>query len=215
MTGSTPDLLVVASDHVTARPESLTISITSTENLSVYSLTSFKMELTHRSAAPCEFGKDFALIAAATRALSTLGNGQVDKLLNHWPQAAHPLLVGQDGKPLLPVTIRTNNDVLIEAAEFLRQEAPIDDFRSSSLRAQLRRFDIKWVLLPDDAAELKALTRWAELECRPGAAAASDDETHILYRSARSSYEPIDSGGEEQLAAESGNWKQSDEELAA
>jgi hypothetical protein len=89
--------------------------------------------------------------------------------------------------PPLPVEIRTSNGDLVEAAEFLRAELNGADDGSALLRKQLLRFDVRWQLLPSDAAELLALERWAETNCRPGWAFYRDEVSRQSYRV--SSYE--------------------------
>jgi hypothetical protein len=89
--------------------------------------------------------------------------------------------------PLLPVEIRTCCEDLIEAAVFLRAELNGANDGSALLRKQLQRFDVRWQLLPSDAAELLALQRWAETNCKPGWAFYRDEVSRRSYRVA--SYE--------------------------
>jgi hypothetical protein len=84
---------------------------------------------------------------------------------------------------------------LIEAAQYLRDETAKIDDETNPLKKQLQRFDVTWVLLSPQAAELQALQRWAKITCHPGEAATRAEETRQSYRATRSSYESMEQDG--------------------
>lgn len=131
------------------------------------------MQLTHRCARPCAAGD--GIIEAVIHGLRTVTPGRLGRhhklLLAH--EAALAIVDPTSALPTsqqVPIEIRTSSRELIEAGMFLRSQAAftVDVGAAHSLWQQLRRFDISWVLLPADSAEVTALGRWARCHCVPG-----------------------------------------------
>jgi hypothetical protein len=190
-----------------SRPEPISITVTASDHLSIYGLTSKQMAICHRSAAPCDLGGDNALVAATTRGLCSLSTRTTEAELlicQRWAAAE-----GHEEPTLLTIEIRTDNPSLIEAATYLREEPATIADESRPLKKQLRRFNVRWTLLQPDSEELKALQRWAELECRPGVCIGRAEETR--YRAAKSTYEPQHGGIDAEAERDTGQDASQDE----
>lgn len=203
-------------------PEPPIVTIATTPSLFAYSLHVPLPELAHRHAQPCDLGSNDRLIAAVVRALSMITTARRTRLLNAYPVYSDYLAalsaLPADCKanlepPLLPLTIRTDSAPLIEAALYLRDETAKIDDETNPLKKQLQRFDVRWMLLPPGAEELKALARWAEIECRAGVCVSRGEETR--RDAARSNYEPqhggIDSEAVQDEASEASGKDEADE----
>ncbi|WP_263377697.1 hypothetical protein [Granulicella paludicola] len=154
------------------------VTVTSTDELSIHSIASATAQLAHRSSQPHDIGKSNALIAAVVRALSGVSPSRATQLVRPYRAAKklrNPNADLTDVKP--PIEIRTDSRELIEAGEFLRAEPQSFNDETQALRKQLLRFDVSWVLLPLDGAEIEALKRWGELARLPFCATDSGSST--------------------------------------
>lgn len=140
---------------------SLKITVTATSTRSVHSLSRGR-ETPYRNAQDVDAGGN-GEIWAVIRSLQMISNEHIEILLCPKTRRPSPARILLNPEHLLLVTIRTTNPDLIEAAIFLREEAPQlgETDLDSVLRYQLRRFDIRWELLPGRSQEIKALRRWA------------------------------------------------------
>lgn len=184
-------------------PIPLVLSVTATANFQTYSLAGPSQEA-HRWARANKLGPDDGLLSALLEALRMLTPTRTRKLLAAqrtyqsavWSIKNPGSIRPADFKPLprqLEVTIRTGSRDLIEAATFLRRQRfdRVPMGIESELWCDLNRFAVTWVKLHSQTAQIRALQRWAALECRPGWAATRDEETHQAYRTRVASYDAI------------------------
>jgi hypothetical protein len=145
-------------------------------------------ELAHRHAQLCDAGESDGLLLATTKALEVLHPVRADKLLMKHRKHAAALLamdaasILMESQPplikpeLLLVEIRTSSQEVIDAGSIL-QSLTLEEVPQGLPQArwvQLRRFVIRWTLLPSDSSEVAALERWAKLFCHPGMAVYRD-----------------------------------------
>ena len=159
------------------KPSALRFVLTNTPRHTAYSLSG-PPTLTHRSAQPCNLVEGDALIAVCAHALAFITPKRETRQLAHlreWTAQENPCYADANtpNPLLLPVTICTCNDELIEAAIFLRGEpsryvpAGTSPTLADLFQRQLQRFDVNWILLSADNEELAALRPLGSIACVP------------------------------------------------
>lgn len=178
------------------------ISVTSSPTLLSYSLTGPAVDA-HRYCKACTVGPDDGLLEAVATALGFLTPRRAAHLLkiqrNY--RAALKLyenptfLPGTRPDPKdLPISIRTSSQRLADAGLALCEMTfnDVPEGLATRLWMELNRFDVTWVLLPIDAAELVTLQRWGSIHFRPGEAFKRGEETRRYFREAQATFERPD-----------------------
>jgi len=181
-------------------PLALVITVTATPSLTAHNLHA-SAPLAHRSASACALGPDDGLLEATVKALRSISPARkrLHSIATKAAQTATLHVTEIPRNTEVRVQIHTNSARLIEAADVLKilplKDAP--DGLPAELWRQLHRFEIVWVKLPDDSAEIATLQRWATAALVPRRAATQDQLTRQEYREVARSYESISSLGEE------------------